>query len=176
MFFHGTISVAHIKKTIHPFSFMGNYSATISHIKRTKNNKKKPNTKSALQCLLANVNLLQYYSMDATIMIIVTRCMVTVFFPVLIFSWCWSKLPFWSATDVMSNYLNPLTEIVFLSVCCVVTHLVMCTLCIVVGNRRRCSLYVFISCVLQKEVSSSLVKISRSFMFRCVHLSGPVFV
>ena len=89
-----------------------------------------------------------YYSLFHSI----TRCMVTVFAPVitLLFSWYWSKLPFRLSKDVMSNYLNPLIETVFFSTCCVVTHLVVCTLCIVAGNRRQCLLCVFICCVLQK--------------------------
>ena len=60
------------------------------------------------------------------------------------------KIAFWSATDVMSNYLNPLTETVFFSACCVVTHSVVCTLWIIVGNTRQCLLNIFICCVLQK--------------------------
>ena len=75
----------------------------------------------------------------------VTRWMVTVFAPfvAMVFSWYWSNLPFLSATDVMSNYSIPLTETVFFSACCVVTHSIVCTLCTGVGNRRQCLLYVF---------------------------------
>ena len=46
----------------------------------------------------------------------------------------------------MSNYLNPLTEAVFFSASCVVTHSVVCTLCIVVGIMRQCLLYVYVVC------------------------------
>ena len=44
----------------------------------------------------------------------------------------------------MSNYLNPLTETVFFSACCVVTHSFVCILCIVFRNARQCLLYVFV--------------------------------
>ena len=63
----------------------------------------------------------------------------------------------------MSNYLNPLAETVFFAACCGLPHSVVCISCIVVGNTRQCLLYVFICCVLQKKVVSSLDKTSRSY-------------
>ena len=57
---------------------------------------------------------------------------------------------FRSATQVMSNHLNPLAETVFFAACCGLTHSVVCISCIVVGNTGQCLLYVFICCVLQK--------------------------
>ena len=82
----------------------------------------------------------------------VTRRIVTVFAPVitLAFSWYWSKLLFRSATEVISNHLNPLAGTVFFAACCGLTHSVVYISCIVVGNTRQCLLYVFICCVLQK--------------------------
>ena len=75
-----------------------------------------------------------------------TRCMVTVFAPVitLVFSWySHSKLLFRSAKEVMSNHLKSLAETVFFAACCGLTHSVVCMSCIVVGNTRQCLLYVF---------------------------------
>ena len=109
----------------------------------------------------------------------VTRCMVTIFALVitLVFSWYWSKQPFRTATDVTPNYvnstevklklsfrsatgvtpnyLNSLTETVFFSPCCGLTHSGLCTSCNVVGNTRQCLfmfhfIVCFICCVLQK--------------------------
>ena len=41
-------------------------------------------------------------------------------------------------TEMMSHYLNPLTETVFFSAGCVVTHSVVCTLCSVPGYAHLC--------------------------------------
>ena len=60
----------------------------------------------------------------------------------------------------MSDHLNPLAEAVFFAASCGLIHSVVC---IVVGNTRQCLLYVFICCVLQKLVVSSLAKTSRSY-------------
>ena len=61
------------------------------------------------------------------------------------------------------NYLNSLTEIVFFSACCGLTHSVVCTSCIVVGNTKQCLLYVlfllyalFVVCYKNKFLSLSL--------------------
>ena len=61
------------------------------------------------------------------------------------------------------NYLSPLADTVFFAACCGLTHSVVCTSNIVDGNTRQCLLYVLICCVLQKQISSSLAKTSRSY-------------
>ena len=57
----------------------------------------------------------------------VTRYMVTIYSPVitLVFSWYWSKLLFWSATEIRFNYLNPLAETVLFAACCGLTPVVV---------------------------------------------------